>query len=290
MKSISLYKFFKKKYGVELLIDVVDIDYIREAIQKTPVHRYNFYCIVLITNGSEDVAIDGHTCRVKPGTVICSTPGEIWSWQDNCRLDGYLLIFEEEFLISFFNDPLFLQRFSYLSTKRISPFLIPQNELSERISHLFIQMKTEISDYKEKDQHVLRAMLYETLMLLNRADSVEQISQPANDTITNRYIDPFIRMVNSEYMSERNTQYYADKLCITANYLNKIVRRSLGTTAKLYILDKVMLEAKRLLSYSPLSIAEIADVLHFNTASYFIRFFRKQTGLTPVQYREQTKS
>lgn len=286
MKSIPLLKFFKRKYGKELLIDVVDIEYIRATVKKMPVFRYNFYCILLITKGSEEIAIDDFKCRVKAGNVICSTPGEIWKWQRNSQLDGYILIFEEEFLLSFFNDPLFLQKFSYLSPERISPFLSLQGELLERINHLFIQMKTEISDYTEKDQHVLRAMLYETLILLNRAENITHANEPMNDVMAGRYIDPFVRLVQSEYMSQRDVRYYADKLCITANYLNKIVHRSLGTTTKLYILNKVVQEAKRLLRYTPLSIAEIADTLHFDTASYFVRFFRKYTGITPTQYRE----
>ena len=78
MKSIPVVKFYKRKYGEELLIDVTDIQYIKTGIIKNPVHRYNFYSLILVTDGDEEIAINDHKCRVQPGTLVTSIPGEIW--------------------------------------------------------------------------------------------------------------------------------------------------------------------------------------------------------------------
>lgn len=286
MKQIPLYKFHKRKYGTELLIDVLELDYIKDGIRRHPIHRETFYCIILITEGCEELSVNEHKRIVHTGDVVCSRPGEIWNWQPEPKLEGLVLIFEEPFLLSFFNDSHFLERFSYLHSKRTSPFLRLDTALYERLYHLLSLMKTEIDDSKDKDQHILRAMLYETLMLLNRAECDEDCGQPMNEVAESRYIDGFIHAVNTEYMLRHDVEYYADKLCITPNYLNKIVRQSLGTTAKLYIGKKVLEEAERLLLYTTLTVTEIAERLHFDSTSYFARFFRKQTGLTPIQYRE----
>lgn len=290
MKQIQLYKFHKRKYGAELLIDVLDLDYIKSGIRRAPVHRETFYCIILVTGGQEEVAVNGHKRVVQTGDVICSRPGEVWSWQPDPKLEGLVLIFEEPFLLSFFNDSRFLDRFAYLQSDRISPFLQPDAALQERLHHLFSLMKAEIDDNRNKDQHILRAMLYETLMLLNRAESTHDSGQPMNEIPVNRYVDGFIRAVEAEYTERHDVEYYADKLCITPNYLNKVVRQSLGTTAKLYIHKKLFEEAERLLVYTTLTITEIAERLHFDTSSYFVRFFRKQTGITPLKYREKRNS
>lgn len=289
MKQIPLYKFHTRKYGAELLIDVLDLEYVKVGIRRTPVHRETFYCIILITDGDEEVAVNGHTRIVHAGDIICSRPGEVWSWQPDPKLEGLVLIFEEPFLLSFFNDPHFLDRFAYLQADRTSPFLRPDAVLLERLRHLFSLMKAEIDDCRNKDQHILRAMLYETLMLLNRAESTDT-GQPMNDSSINRYVDGFVRAVDTDYSERHDVEYYADKLCITPNYLNKVVRQSLGTTAKLYIHRKLLEEAERLLVYTTLTVSEIAQQLHFDSSSYFIRFFRKQTGMTPRQYREKGKS
>lgn len=290
MKQIPLYKFHKRKYGTELLIDVLDLDYIKTGIRRNPVHRETFYCIILITDGREEVTVNEHTRLVQAKDVICSRPGEIWHWQPDPKLEGLVLIFEEPFLLSFFNDPHFLDRFAYLQANRTSPFLHLGESLNERFRSLLMHMKTEIDDYTDKDQHILRAMLYEALVLLNRAEKVEDSGQPMNDISTSRYINGFIHAVEAEYMMRHEVEYYADKLCITPNYLNKIVRQSLGTTAKAYIHQKLFVEAKRLLSYTILSVTEIAEWLHFDSASHFIRFFRKHADMTPLQYRQSIDS
>ncbi|NPD91584.1 helix-turn-helix domain-containing protein [Xylanibacter muris] len=290
MKQIPLYKFHKRKYGTELLIDVLDLDYIKTGIRRNPVHRETFYCIILITDGREEVTVNEHTRFVQAKDVICSRPGEIWHWQPDPKLEGLVLIFEEPFLLSFFNDPHFLDRFAYLQANRTSPFLHFGESLNERFRSLLMQMKTEIDDYTDKDQHILRAMLYEALVLLNRAEKVEDSGQPMNDISTSRYINGFIHSVEAEYMMRHEVEYYADKLCITPNYLNKIVRQSLGTTAKAYIHQKLFAEAKRLLSYTILSVTEIAEWLHFDSASHFVRFFRKHADMPPLQYRQSINS
>lgn len=290
MKKIKLYKFHKRKYGTELLIDVLDLDYIKTGIRRNPVHRETFYCIILITDGREEVTVNEHTRLVQAKDVICSRPGEIWHWQPDPKLKGLVLIFEEPFLLSFFNDPHFLERFGYLQSNRTSPFLSLDEQLNERFYRLLEQMKSEINDTRNKDQHILRAMLYEALVLLNRADKMEDSGQPMNDISTSRYINGFIHAVEAEYMLRHEVEYYADKLCITPNYLNKIVRQSLGTTAKAYIHQKLFVEAKRLLSYTILSVTEIAEWLHFDSASHFVRFFRKHADMTPLQYRQSINS
>lgn len=291
MKQIPLYKFYKRKYGQELLIDVLDLDYIKKGIRLNPIHRETFYCLILITEGNEEVSLNEHHRMVSPGEVICSRPGEIWKWQPDPQLKGIVLIFEEQFLLSFFKDSLFLDRFAYLRADRPSPFLLLDKELQERVHHLLLLMKDEINSRTEKDQHILRAMLYETLMLLNRADTPEtENGQPMNEVSVSRYVDKFTSLVASEYIVHHDVEYYADSLCITPNYLNKVVRQTLGTTAKLYIHKLLFEEARRRLAYTSATINETADSLHFDTASYFIRFFRKHAGMTPLQYRESHRS
>ncbi len=290
MKQIPLYKFHKHKYGTELLIDVLGLDDIKAGIRRNPVHRETFYCIILITGGQEEVTVNEHTRLVQAGDVVCSRPGEIWHWQSEPELEGMVLIFEEPFLLSFFNDPHFLDRFAYLQANRTSPFLHLDESLNNRFRSLLSQMKTEIDARTEKDQHILRAMLYEALALLNRAEKAGGNGQPMNDVSANRYVDGFIHAVEAEYMMRHEVEYYADKLCITPNYLNRIVRQSLGMTAKAYIRQKLFAEARRLLSYTILSVKETTEWLHFDSASHFIRFFRKHADMTPLQYRQSINS
>lgn len=86
-----------------------------------------------------------------------------------------------------------------------------------------------------------------------------------------------MNLVATHAKEQHSVQYYADKLCITPNYLNEMITSTMGISAKQYIQSKVMEEAKRLLVYTDFPIADIAFELCFSTVSYFIRSFRQHT-------------
>ena len=290
MKSIPIYQFINRKYNTDLLVDVFDINFMKECLNKTPIYRESYYCIILITDGEEEISIDGKTSIVQRGCVICSRPGEVWHWQYNSRLEGYVLMFQEEFLLSFFNDSAFFNQLAYLHPDRVSPYLTLTGAFFERINNLLETMKREIDGQfaSEKNQHLLRAMLYETLMLLDRAECRPDAPfSNAKQTEIGICVNDFVRLVSENFSSQHDVEFYADKLCITSNYLNKIVRQSLDTTSKLYIQSRILQEAKRLLNYTALTVNEISDKLHFCSSSYFIQFFRKHLGITPKQYRKR---
>ena len=290
MKLIPLYKFYKHKYGSELLIDVIDIDTMKTDISQTSTYCTSFYSIILFTDGEEDIAINDHKQCIRKGMVACSRPGDIWTWSADYKLKGIHLLFEEEFLLSFFNDPLFLNKFIFLHPDRPSSFLYLGKDLFERLVYLYKNMKSEINtNSSNKDQHLLRAMLYETLTLMNRAENITTTINTDTEIAALRYISAFKKYVDENFDTHTDVKYYANTLCITPNYQNKIVSQHLGISTKQYILNRAINEAKRFLVYTSMSITEISEKLHFNTTSYFVRLFRKNVGCTPSQFRERNR-
>lgn len=281
MKSIPQYKFYKTKYGEELLIDVVTLDGIKQYIDKAPIHTLSYFDITFITKGSGLFSIDNKQYSLNQGDVIFSKPGEVREW--TLMPQGYALIFEEEFLLSFFNDLSFIRNLSYFSVNRVSS-KINITSIYTRIVNLIQNIVEEINYGQSKDNHVLRALLYEMLMLLNREYSKAHVIVQKKPL--NRHIDNFVKLVDKDFKTHHDTKHYADELCLTPNYLNEIVQKSIGISTKCYIQNKIIQEAKTLLSYTDLSVSEIADTLHFDTPSYFIRLFRRQVNLTPLQYRQ----
>ena len=130
---------------------------------------------------------------------------------------------------------------------------------------------------------MLRALLYETLMLLNRLYSNSNALPPdTNARSKSIYVDRFIELVNHSFKQDHSIRSYADRLCITPNYLNEIVKNATGINAKQYILNKILIESKRLLTYTDLPISAITEALGYEDPSYFIRLFRSQTNMTPL--------
>ncbi len=303
MNEIPVFNFFKHKYGEELLVDVNSIQYIKRGIVKHPIHRYSFYGIAFITRGNERLGINDRTINAKPGDIVVALPGDVWRWEQDTQLDGHVLIFEEIFLQSFFNDKRFLHKFAYLQRNRQSAFYECDNFLFDRMCNTLQQMTVEIhgtadsqrhTSLDDIDQHILRAMLYEVLTLLKRAtpvtcqtDAGKLLPEKAQDTALERFIEPFVAMVDTHYATHRDISFYADQLFITPNYLNKLTKQLLGTNAKAYINNKVVSEIKNLLDYTSLTVTEIATQLNFQSSNYLIRYFRLHTGLTPLQYRQR---
>lgn len=287
MKNIHRYNFFKQKYGTRLLADVVAISEFRKYIQKNPTHRLTYYDLTFIEQGSEYVTINQAKLLVQRGDVICSTPGDVWTWERNTTLEGFALVFEEDFFQSFFINKLFLKELNFLKTDRLSPLLSPNNELFAEILEFLGKIRNEIQG-KDRSEHIIRALVYLILVKLDHVEKGQDKSAfyAQSENQNNRHLQGFIKLVEEHYLEIHEVQFYADKLFISTNYLNKIVKELLGTTSKKYILNKIVQEAKNLLSFTDMSISEISNQLKFESPSYFTRIFNTYAGLNPKEFRQ----
>ena len=181
--SIPRYTFYKNKYGSELLIDVVELKYVKRFLAESAVHTLTYYDITFITEGEGSFSI------------------------------GILPFFKME--------------------KTASGLHLP-DELYKRILQLLHDIKVEIDQYRQDDVHVLRAYLYEALMLLNRAYQNLISMEEGNKEAGGTHISKFIELVGADMREHHSVRHYADKLCITPNYLNEIVNSAMGMSAKQY--------------------------------------------------------
>jgi AraC family transcriptional activator of pobA len=225
---------------------------------------------------------------VQPGDVVCSIPGDVWIWEKQTVLEGYALVFEEEFFLSFFNNKLFIKDLTFLQADRISPLVRLGEEVFSQILDYLEKIRSEIQQGKNRSQHVIRALVYLILAILD--SSVNLQGEIRNDAVSeqhnNRHLQGFIKLVEEHYLQVHDVQFYADQLSITTNYLNKIVTALLGKTCKKYILNKVVQEAKNLLSFTDMSISEISEHLKFESPSYFTRIFNSYVGVKPKEFRD----
>ena len=95
----------------------------------------------------------------------------------------------------------------------------------------------------------------------------------------------FISLVNAYSKRERNVSFYADKLCLTPRYLNTVIRQASQQTVMDWINQSIILEAKVLLKHSNRLVYQISDELNFPNPSFFSKFFKRMTGMTPHEYQ-----
>lgn len=174
--------------------------------------------------------------------------------------------------------------FSYLlhHQKNIILLLSPQEQ--QQVEHYFTLTWGVLQEppfRKEAIQHLLASLLYYLEYIAQ--NSIEQ--NPAQLTRQEEIFQRFISLVNTHSKKERNVNFYADKLCLTPRYLNTVIRQASQQTVMDWINQSIILEAKVLLKHSNLLVYQISDELNFPNPSFFSKFFKRMTGMTPHEYQ-----
>ncbi|MCM1490620.1 MAG: AraC family transcriptional regulator [Muribaculum sp.] len=284
MNEIKLYKFQRLKYGTELKCDAMDFESIKPGIMEYPLHRESFFCFILVEDGTAILKLNGKEKNVEAKTIICGLPGEVWEWKDARNLAGKVVIFEPDFIMSAVKDPLLLQRPSFLHADVHVPFIKLSDKGFLWIRDIIVEMMEEIKS-PVKFQDLLRAQLWHLILLIEKEYQMNPNSV-AGELPQKNYAAGFVNLVGMALYKHHDVEYYADRLCITVNYLNKVSHAALGVSARKYVQGRIIAEAKNLLSITRMNVSQVADMLGFESSNYFIRFFRKQTGLTPGEYKE----
>lgn len=136
---------------------------------------------------------------------------------------------------------------------------------------------------REEVQHLALALLYNIRYIHDREQTHVSSRPSRQEEIFHR----FIALVNEHSKRERLISFYADKLCLTAHYLSTLIREASGQTVMQWINQAVILEAKVLLKHSDLLVFQISDELNFPNPSFFSKFFKRMTGMTPAEYQKQ---
>jgi len=283
MNGCATYNFFKTKYGSELLIDLIRLETLESYIRRDPKHCLTYFDITFITEGEGLFLIDGNEFSIGAGQLFFTAPNQIREWKIGSMPNGLVLIFEEEFICNFFNDVQFVQKLSFFTPSQHNPNLTLTKEQGQYYENILVQIENEI--LSKKDNHLLRALLYQSLAWLNNAyRSLFQL--PEVSVIDNRVLQ-FSQLVEQHFRENHSVGFYAGELCVTPGHLNDLIKKQYTISAKKYLQNRLVTEAKRLLLYSDSSVSEIAWQLNFQDPAYFIRSFRNETGNSPLAFRKK---
>ena len=128
------------------------------------------------------------------------------------------------------------------------------------------------------------------LSLTYRLCSIFRALSTEGDNESSRKLETYMRLIqliDSHYAEERGVRYYADRLCLSPKYLTMLVKSVSGNTVQQLVFKAITKKAVSLITTTDKSIKEIADILNFPNASAFGTFFKKQVGMSPVNYRQK---
>ncbi|MES2536797.1 MAG: helix-turn-helix domain-containing protein [Pseudomonadota bacterium] len=148
-------------------------------------------------------------------------------------------------------------------------------------------------EYKGNAPHrnlLMESLLQAILIWLGRTASPAARAQTKGINRGEEHFAHFCAMIEEDYARHFPVAHYAHRTGITPAHLNVLCRQAVGQSALALIHERLLLEAKRKLVYTSMTVSVVSDTLGFSDPAYFTRFFKRQIGLSPKDFRNQAKS
>ncbi|MDR1054425.1 MAG: helix-turn-helix domain-containing protein [Prevotellaceae bacterium] len=215
-------------------------------------------------------------------TILPNTVLEFLEKDDNSLAE--FLIFSPEFISDLCLPP----NIDFVEKVESMPCLqISEEECKNLLDfHSFI-----VKQYKRADNEY-RVEIVKTLLLAMLIEIFSIYKMPHNHqpkvlTHKARLLSTLIHLLNKHHQQERSISFYADKMCLTPKYLSKVIKEISGKSILTWINESVINTAKALLKSSNMTVLQISEELNFPNPSFFGRYFKQHTGLTPKDYRDR---
>jgi AraC-like DNA-binding protein len=251
--------------------------------------RMKAFTLILCIDGMENGSVNLRDVSINKGSLLMSFPGNVLKIESGypmATVRGIML--SQDFMRMMNVDvknsmPLFM-RLAY------NPMIHLTQKQQEDIER-YLDLLENISDndnLAHRDQIVSGLV---SSMFFRISDMYEQSTQVANDkelSVRNRreeYFAKFITLLSNNFKRERTVGFYAEQMCVTPKYLSLLIKEFSGKSAAEWIDYYVITEAKTLLRYSTMSIQEVAYELSFSSQSFFGKYFKHLTGMSPSEYK-----
>ncbi|MDR3706042.1 MAG: AraC family transcriptional regulator [Paludibacteraceae bacterium] len=237
-------------------------------------HIHDYYAIFLFEEGRGINVIDFKEYPIKPRRLFFMYPGQIHNWSHHIDITGFVLVFHEFCLRKEQLDLRWFQHTPYVD--------IPMAEI-RFFKDLFVHLIDEYEHLKDySENHIAVSLDY----LLSLLEYLFRQQYGLNAESVNSKLYQFRQLINNTITENISVEDYACRLKLSVYELNRICKKSVAVSAKQFILVQKLTEAKRLLLYSDLNVAEVAYHLGFEDNSYFTKFFKQKTGYTPTHFVE----
>lgn len=279
MKSIPIHKLNDR---VNIGLEIRHTTHIKLRHEKNLLgaHRDDHYIFFMMEEGAASMMIDFTEVEIKEKEIYYVLPGQVHHGIKSENGVGWFIAVDTALIPkeyrSVFEGPLLLQQPAYLEENRYKQCLT------------LIELLFELYNGNPQDVFYLQLVysLLNSLVILaaNEYSKSDYISKPASRPL--QIAQEFKTLLNEKVKTEKQPSAYANYLNISEAYLNEVLKKVTGFSVTYWIMQEVMLEAKRLLYYSQLTVKEIAHQLGYEDHTYFSRLFKKNNEITPLAFRE----
>jgi len=286
-KNIPVYKIADVAIGDKIpYFEILPIEAAFTKAKQNVIgpHRHDFYETFVISGGEGSISVDFEEHILAPPQLFFYAPGRVHSWEKTKNVMGVMIRFTSEFLLSGEMKTDYSPELYIFITIGGSPVLYLKPEQYELFSFFAKMMTIEYSISKLNREEALRAYLRLWLIeSLRIADDLQLICVEDKCAPLARR---FLSLVETDFLHYSSVNDYADQLRVTTGHLRECIRKTINRSVGEVIRSRILIEAKRLLRYTDMSISEIAYYLNFEDPSYFARYFRKYCLVCPSKFRE----
>lgn len=254
-------------------------------IYRPPFKRSFYFFALLFNSGKIEVNYGDQTIHNPDSYLVFHSPNLVYSFAHNNALEGYVIYFKTE-CFSFFK-PDFHQQFSLFDVLQTNLFKFDQATFKQLAPHF----EAVFSAYEGSAQsrHIEARVKLLGLLYYLENFALEKKKDISLATAQQNLLRKFIQLIDNHYINKRTVKEYANLLSVTANHLSQSVKNASGKNALTFIADRLTTEARSLIQYTDFEVAEIAYQLNFSDPANFGKFFKKQVGLSPSEFRKQNK-
>ncbi|ANQ50401.1 helix-turn-helix domain-containing protein [Flammeovirga sp. MY04] len=283
--EIKKYKIKETPNGE---FEIIDLEYLmnNKFDMITTPHRAGFYHVLWIEEGYGTHYIDFKPIKVEKNSLIFIDIESVNLYDKEGDYKGKSLIFTDNFFCQSVLDFKYIKS-SILFNDLYGIAKIAPIHFEEELKVIFDQI-TEESKFRQDESHQMMLQKLVHLFLLQseralRKQGVKELAPSPALTIVNN----FRELLEEYYKKEKSVKWYSGQLNLSEKQLHKATKEILGKTPKNVIDKRVVLEAKRLLSHTIQPVKEIAYDLGYDEPTNFVKYFKRHTGTTPLDFRGQ---
>lgn len=266
------FDFFRFEYFAK------DIEHLRKS------HRHEFHALIMVTGGSGSHIIDFVEYPIYANRCFYIGYGQIHAWKTLKHVKGYVLLFTDDFYNAIYTGNKLIKSDRFLT--ELTLFTDIPSEKIQQWLIFFRQIEEEFTT-KDQDWKLTICLILKTMVVKLRSFTKKEIIINDKSRRNLAVINQYKEFINDNFVKFKTPREYADRLNITANYLNGICKEVTGKSAGQLIKERVILEAKRLIIHTPLTISQIAYRLGFEDKSHFGKYFKNVVGIPPDKFRHE---
>jgi AraC family transcriptional regulator, transcriptional activator of pobA len=274
LKDFGSSPFLENGIFVEAFEECVSIRH-----KRMEVHRHDYVELFLL-QGRGSVLVDFENCPLSGRSLIVIGPGRVHAWQANA-MTGLYIAFTQEFFDGAGPPPSTLFDYPFMFADELSSVIHLKPNQGAQAQSLFRDINSEFEKPEKLAVEMIRGQLRLLMVHLARLYAARSPAPFAAVGLVRR----FRQAVERSFRASTTVRDYAQSLGVTTSHLNESLRLETGSTAGELIRTRLLLEAKRLLLHSELTMAEIGYELGFQDPSYFSRFIRRELDTSPAEHR-----